>query len=251
MKHPITTLLALIPAASFAAPAAIGELVVCPDYENIVGRQSRVSLRADNDIPTDFETRVLAALARGEAAPSQAGATAGTAAAALAQTGSAVAPSSTCTHTIIQGDTLSDLANRYLLDPRRWREIAAANPSVDPNVLRVGTVLSIPCGASGAGGSVPPFGSSAPSQTVTAPQTVPEPVWTAANGASFTDVVEAWAARAGYRVVVETQESWTLGVPVSITGDFEAALEELVRGLGSAGRPPAVLIYANNVVRIG
>ncbi len=42
------------------------------------------------------------------------------------------------------GDTLSEIAQRELGGASRWRDIAAANPSVDPDRLLVGTKLRIP-----------------------------------------------------------------------------------------------------------
>ena len=52
------------------------------------------------------------------------------------------------THTVVRGDTLIDLAARYLGDESRWREIYRANSGLipDPDNLRVGTVLIIPGG---------------------------------------------------------------------------------------------------------
>lgn len=50
------------------------------------------------------------------------------------------------THTIIDGDTLEDLAKRYLGDPARAREIFTANRHLllGPNVLPIGVELAIP-----------------------------------------------------------------------------------------------------------
>jgi nucleoid-associated protein YgaU len=51
-------------------------------------------------------------------------------------------------HVVASGDTLSSIAARYLGSETRWEEIAKANPSVNPNSMRVGTKLSIPAGGS-------------------------------------------------------------------------------------------------------
>ncbi|MDI9498239.1 MAG: LysM peptidoglycan-binding domain-containing protein [Bacillota bacterium] len=48
------------------------------------------------------------------------------------------------TVTISRGDTLWEIAVKELGDGRRWPEIAALNPGIDPALLRVGTVLRIP-----------------------------------------------------------------------------------------------------------
>jgi nucleoid-associated protein YgaU len=42
------------------------------------------------------------------------------------------------------GDTLSSIARRELGQADRWREIAKANPAVDPNRLKVGQALTLP-----------------------------------------------------------------------------------------------------------
>jgi len=45
-----------------------------------------------------------------------------------------------------KGDTLRSIARRELGDERRWKEIAKANPSVDPNKLSIGARLKLPKG---------------------------------------------------------------------------------------------------------
>jgi nucleoid-associated protein YgaU len=54
------------------------------------------------------------------------------------------------TYVVRSGDTLSRIAAAELGDAERWREIAAANPRVDPNRLFVGAQLALP-GARDAG----------------------------------------------------------------------------------------------------
>ncbi|MEM6334376.1 MAG: LysM domain-containing protein [Planctomycetota bacterium] len=56
-------------------------------------------------------------------------------------------------HTIAAGDTLSEISEQYYGTARRWQEIAAANPGVDPNRLIVGNTLVIPGGAAASSGS--------------------------------------------------------------------------------------------------
>jgi nucleoid-associated protein YgaU len=50
------------------------------------------------------------------------------------------------THTVRAGDTLRELAGRFLGDEERWPEIRAANPDVvlDPDNLPIGIELRIP-----------------------------------------------------------------------------------------------------------
>lgn len=47
-------------------------------------------------------------------------------------------------YTIVVGDTLRGIAKKAYHDPARWRDIAAANPSLDPRRLRPGEVISLP-----------------------------------------------------------------------------------------------------------
>ena len=211
-------------------------------------------------------------------------------------------PPSSCTYTIRSGDTLGSIAARHLGASKRWPEIARANPGLNPDRLRVGAVINLPCvNVAGQGGSAPkarpgePLAgtgflallsgqkaaaagaaekkpttaqspgkktsragpSSAGKNPATAPSTPakpappPLPVWTAKSGEDFAAVLKRWAKAAGYRVVVGTTDAWTLAVPVSIRGDFETAVNQLVRGLGSDGKAPPVRVYSNRVIRLG
>lgn len=54
------------------------------------------------------------------------------------------------THEVKRGEFLWSLSERYLGDGSRWREIARANPGVDPDELRVGQHLRIPVPATAA-----------------------------------------------------------------------------------------------------
>jgi nucleoid-associated protein YgaU len=53
-------------------------------------------------------------------------------------------PDRTHAHPLAAGETLSQLAYRYYLDPRRWRWISDANGITDPRRLTPGTLLSVP-----------------------------------------------------------------------------------------------------------
>jgi len=54
------------------------------------------------------------------------------------------------TYTVRAGDTLSRIAQTQLGTSKRWREIVALNPKVDPDRLFVGARLRMPVGASSA-----------------------------------------------------------------------------------------------------
>lgn len=47
-------------------------------------------------------------------------------------------------YTVQRGDTLGKIAKRILGSSRRWRELARANPAINPNRLNVGETLMIP-----------------------------------------------------------------------------------------------------------
>ena len=79
----------------------------------------------------------------------------------------------------------------------------------------------------------------------------PLPLWIAREGEYFADVIKRWGKEAGYQIVVETNGAWKLGVTLRLRSSFEEAVSELVKGLSHEGRPPAVSIYPNKVLRLG
>ncbi|WP_419741193.1 TcpQ domain-containing protein [Ruegeria sp.] len=83
------------------------------------------------------------------------------------------------------------------------------------------------------------------------PPPAPLPVWSARAGEDFEAVLRRWGRAAGYRVVVSTSDAWILAVPVRLQAEFEAALNQLVQGLGSDGTAPPVRIYSNRTIRLG
>jgi nucleoid-associated protein YgaU len=48
------------------------------------------------------------------------------------------------TYTIRRGDTLRAIAKRLYKDERRWRDIAVANPGLNPRKLREGRSINLP-----------------------------------------------------------------------------------------------------------
>lgn len=55
-----------------------------------------------------------------------------------------VAMTSSKTHKVVYGETLSSIAAEFYGNRASYTKIMAANPSIDPNRLKVGTVLQIP-----------------------------------------------------------------------------------------------------------
>ena len=48
------------------------------------------------------------------------------------------------TYTIVKGDTLWSIAQREYGDGQKWKDIAQANPSVDPKKLAIGQQITLP-----------------------------------------------------------------------------------------------------------
>ena len=55
-----------------------------------------------------------------------------------------VAPALVNTYAVHAGDTLQGIASRLYGDAERWRDIAKANPGLDPRRLRLGQVIKLP-----------------------------------------------------------------------------------------------------------
>jgi nucleoid-associated protein YgaU len=48
------------------------------------------------------------------------------------------------TYTVQKGDSLYKIARERYGDPKQWQKIAAANPGINPNSLKVGQTLTMP-----------------------------------------------------------------------------------------------------------
>lgn len=191
-----------------------------------------------------------------------------------------------CSHVIVAGDTLGQIASDRLGTATRWREIIAANPGLKPNTLKIGSTLQLPCavadgadGAGEAGAGDPPARADllqrlknalskprpavdpapgAPASETEAVETVeetpplpPPPVWTAAQDEFLSDVLTRWGTVAGWTVLIDTTDAWRLKVAFRAEAAFDAAVAELIRGMGHDGVPPRVRLYPNQVLRLG
>ncbi len=56
----------------------------------------------------------------------------------------AALPKGSQVHIVVNGDTMSSIADEYYDDKNKYGVIANANPKVDPNRLKIGTALVIP-----------------------------------------------------------------------------------------------------------
>ena len=248
--------------------AVNGELIRCPDWERLMPPVILASAR-EGQTREAFEAIV--------GRP-------GTVAASAA-------PSDSCTHTVAAGDTLGAISSARLGTARRWREITALNPGLKPTALRPGQVLKLPCsvgdGAGEGGAGTPPAraafldllrgalsgpdvadgetakasdAGAAPSGDSAAGKAAapeedqplpPPPVWTAAQGEFLADVLTRWGTKAGWDVWIDTTDAWRLQVAFRMEGAFDAAVGELIRGMGHDGVPPMVRLFPNQVLRLG
>ena len=238
-------------------PAARGALIRCPDWERLVPPVVLADANAG---------QTQQAFEAGASRP--------------ARLAAALRPSGSCHHVVVADDTLGSIAAARLGTSRRWREIRAANPGVTPERLRIGATLKLPCtvaDGAGEGGAEDPPGRAAlldrlrdalgtpKAEAAAAPETPaaksvapektpalpPPPVWTAAQGEFLADVLTRWGKTAGWTVIVDTTDAWRLAVAFRAESAFDAAVAELVRGMGHDGVPPRVRLYPNQVLRLG
>lgn len=191
--------------------------------------------------------------------------------------------SESCSHVVVAGDTLGQIASDKLGTATRWREIIAANPGLKPTTLQIGSSLQLPCavadGAGETGAGDPPARAdflqrlrnalskpgpavepapTAPAAEAEAAEAIeepeplpPPPVWTAAQDEFLSDVLTRWGAAAGWTVLIDTTDAWRLKVGFRTEGSFDAAVAELIRGMGHDGVAPRVRLYPNQVLRLG
>ena len=168
-------------------------------------------------------------------------------------------PPGGCAHRVRSGDTLGKIAAAQLGDADRWREIAKLNNLENPDLIRVGQPLRLPCDeerpivVASLPPAAPPADATAalpPGAAEIVPPTPapPPPLWEASSGDLLDDVVARWAIEAGYEVIIQDRWNWQLDVPFSHRGTFRSAVTELLSGFPQSGRAPAVTFYRNDVV---
>ena len=147
--------------------------------------------------------------------------------------------STTCSYTVKSSDTLARIAARELGNGNLWTQIRDLNKSTlkNPNVLKIGQVLKLPCESTSA---------DAPSK----PTTPPAPIWTAKKGEDLEAVLKRWAKIENYNLVTDTQNAWTLTAPVSIQGDFRGSVKTLIKGLQRSNPIPRVVFFSNNTLEL-
>ena len=272
------TIFAMIPGA-----ASTQEIIRCPDWRLLV---SPAVLRTSSERVTgeSFDAKLqMARPVRPRITPASTTASGGAGGKRQAQM------PAICTYKVQRGDTLGKISARHLGTSNRWPELARANPGVDPKQLRIGTVINLPCAAtagqgSAASGAGTPLAGTRFLATLSGQNTpaasepgkkaeagagtgtgtgsaeslkpTPRPVpplqtWSAKAGEDFAIVLKRWGKAAKYQIVIRTTDAWTIGVPIRLQTDFENAVAELVKGLGSDGRSPPVRVYKNKVIQLG
>jgi len=97
-------------------------------------------------------------------------------------------------YVVRSGDTLSEIAQHELGSAKRWKELVAANPGLDPSKLRVGKKLAIPGGAAASGSrspgttlasATPPKASTPPKAKAATPPATGPATWKVGRGESL------------------------------------------------------------------
>ena len=75
--------------------------------------------------------------------------------------------------------------------------------------------------------------------------------WTATENASLSTTLTAWAQRAGWTVVWETDDDFRLAAGATLEGDFPTAAGRLIEAFSQARPRLRAIFYAGNkVVRV-
>jgi len=252
--------LAVLTALTLSTPLAAQHLIRCPDWKSLVEDERVYGLRKTPP-KQSFDVALAknapsptSVLQQSSGKPQSKTPKLGNSPLSASTRKTSVLPAACPTHTVKAGDTLGKIATKHLGKSSRHPELAAVNNIKVASALKIGQKLIIPC-TQGLGSTavVPEYPLNKSSLTVVAPvpKPAPLPTWRAKPGEYLTDVMRRWGKTAGYKVVKEGSDDWRLSVPVAVKGTFEEALQQIVTGFESTGRPPGVSIYSNKVVKVG
>ncbi len=98
-------------------------------------------------------------------------------------------------------------------------------------------------------------GSSIPVQPVHAPVIArpappPAPTWTLQQGTLIGKVLDAWAKKAGWTVVWQLTQDWSVPSSTTLSGDFKAVVTKVVTALAKEGVDIHAVFHSNNTVVI-
>lgn len=130
---------ASIALAQASSPSPPPGLIRCPDWQRYAPPVT-LARAADGQTSARFAARTTPTNAGPGNADGQAEGQ------AEGQAGAQSSRAAACSHRTIKGDTLGRIAARHLGSARRWPEIVRLNPGVTPKALRIGQVLTLPCG---------------------------------------------------------------------------------------------------------
>ncbi len=125
----------------------------------------------------------------------------------------AVAEAKPASYTVKKGDTLHSIAKRELGSETKWKDLLAANPSLDPKKLKIGMSLQLPAAKAPAvaSGSTGVGNGSAP---VVTPGT---PSLTGTGTSGFTPVANTTAAPKPAKTTASAPKTATTSAPVKVS----------------------------------
>lgn len=83
-----------------------------------------------------------------------------------------------------------------------------------------------------------------------APPPPPEPTWTLHRGLLIGDELNAWAKKAGWTVVWQLSEDWSVPSTTYLNGNFKTAVTKVITALSSNGADIHAVFHTNNTVVI-
>lgn len=74
----------------------------------------------------------------------------------------------------------------------------------------------------------------------------PLPVWTLTAGRTVGQELQAWGAKAGWKVIWSMPKDWSIPASTSFTGDFPVAAAEVIKTLATNGALVRAQLYEGN-----